>query len=143
MPAMIRQDSPAANRFSRTPAAKRVAATIATTGVVTVASGALDPYQNGDLCLVAEAAAGTAITGGTGGTTPLDRTSLYAIQKLTATTAILFKGSIQGAQVTNLGVAISAGAVLQFGDPLNTDFVQPNIVPMASVAGGAQAGPLD
>lgn len=143
MPAMIRQDSPAANRFSRTPASEKVAATIATTGVVTFASGALDKYQTGDLCLVVEAVPGTAITGGTGGTTPLDRTSLYAIQKLTATTALLYKGSIYGAQVTNLGVAISAGGALQFGDPLNSDLIAKNIVPMGSVAGGSQAGPTD
>lgn len=143
MPAAIRQDTPAANRFSRTPAAKRVAATIATTGLATVAAGALDPYQTGDLCLIVEAVAGAAVTGGTGGTTPIDRNSLYAIEKVSSTTARLYKGSIQGALVSNLAVAITAGAALQFGDPLNTDFVERNIVPMASVAGGSQAGPLD
>lgn len=143
MPAAIRQDSPAANRFSRTPASRRVAATIATTGVVTVAAGALDPFQNGDLCLIVEAVPGTAITGGTGGTTPIDRTSLYAINKLSSTTAQLYKTNLQGALVSNLGVALSAGAALQFGDPLNTDFVERNIVPMGSVLGGSAAGPLD
>jgi hypothetical protein len=143
MPAAPRQDSPAANRFSRSPASEKVAVTIATTGLATVASGALDKYQTGDLCLLVETAPGTAVTGGTGGTTPLDRTSLYAIEKVSATTARLYKGSLQGTLVSNLGVALSAGASLQFGDPLNSDLIAKNIVPMGSVAGGSAAGPLD
>lgn len=141
MPA-VRSESPALNRRSRTPAAK-VAATIATTGVVTVASGALDPYQNGDLCQVVEAADGTAITGGTGGTTPLKRNAVYAINKLTATTAQLYEGSLAGTLVSNVGVALSAGGALLFGDPEFATGGLRNIVPGGSVAGGGFAGPLD
>jgi hypothetical protein len=143
MPA-VRSESPALNRRSRTPAAK-VGATIATTGVVTVASGALDPYQNGDLAQVVEAVDGVAITGGTTGTTPLKRNALYAIQKLSATTCALYEGSLAGTLVSNLGVALSAGGALQFGDPelpLATGNVR-NILPAGSVAGGAFGGPLD
>jgi hypothetical protein len=143
MPAVPRQESPAANRYSRTQASAKVPVTISTAGLATFASGALDGFQSGDLALLVETTPGTAMTGGTGGTTPLDKTSLYAIEKVSATTARLYKGSLQGTLVSNLGVALSAGASLQFGDPLNSDLVARNIVPMGSVAGGSQAGPLD
>lgn len=138
----VRSESPALNRFSRTPAAK-VAATIATTGVVTVASGALDPYQNGDLCLLVEAVDGTAMTGGTTGTTPLRKgVQLYSIQKLSATTCLLYEDGPAGTLISNLGVALTAGGALQFGDRYNVDKVR-NIVPSGSVAGGGFGGPLD
>lgn len=141
MPA-VRSESPALNRRSRTPATK-VAATIATTGVVTVASGALDPYQNGDLCQVVENVDGVALTGGTGGTTPLKRNAFYAIQKLTATTCVLYEGSLQGTLVSNLGVALSANGALLFGDPEFVTGGQKNILSAGSVAAGSTGGPLD
>lgn len=144
--AQVRSESPALNRRSRNPVSK-VAATIATTGVVTVASGALDPYQNGDLCQVVEAVDGVAVTGGTTGTTPIKRNALYAIQKLTATTCALYEGSLAGTLVSNLGVALSGGGALQFGDPdfsaANLAGGRGNIIPAGSVAGGGFGGPLD
>jgi hypothetical protein len=133
----------ARSRRSRTPATK-VAATIATTGVVTVAAGALNPYQDGDLCQVVEAADGTAITGGTGGTTPLKRNALYAIRKTSSTTCVLSEGGFGGTLVSNIGVALSAGGALLFGDPdTNISQLSPNIVPAGSTAGGGFGGPLD
>lgn len=138
---VIRHESPAQNRRSRTPAAK-VAVTIATSGVATVASGALDPYQDGDLCQVVETADGTAVTGGTGGTTPIKRGSVYAIQKLSATTCALYEGSLAGTKMSNLGVAVTANASLLFGSSENNDLAR-NIVPAGSVAGGGYGGPLD
>lgn len=147
MPVPVDQTTPAGNRQSRTPPQK-VAVTVATTGLATVASGALDGFQTGDLCYIVEAADGTAITGGTGGTTPIQRNQVYAIEKVSATTARLYLGGLTGTLVSNLGVAISAGASLLFGDPLNPPVTnvgtgKSNIIPMGSVAGGNAAGPLD
>lgn len=129
--------SPAGNRFSRTPKVK-IAATIATTGIATVASGALDGFQNGDYCRVVDAVDGTKYTGQM--TAPVD--AIYYIAKISATTAQLVR------QDTNVnavaGVAVSAGGAIQFGDlPVAQGILAKNIIAAGSVAGGAFGGPLD
>lgn len=130
--------SPALNRRSRTPAVK-VGATVATTGIATVASGALDPYQTGDICTITDAAVGTKYTGQSNAAVD----ALLYIQKLTATTAQLFTDQLLTVKLAP-SVAISAGAALQFGDPTSdVTGLSRNIVPGGSVAGGGFAGPLD
>ena len=137
MPTTVDQTTPALNRFSRTPKVK-VGATIATTGIATVASGALDPYQNGDICRVVDAVDGTKYTGQM--TAPVD--ALYSIVKLSATTCQLVRLDTGAAAAASL--AVSAGAALQFGDMQTTlGNLAKNIVPAGSVAGGAWGGPLD
>lgn len=129
--------SPAGNRFSRTPKVK-IGATISTAGVATVAANALDPYQNGDICRVVDAADGTKYTGQM--TAPVD--ALYFIAKISATTAQLVRLDTFVNAVA--GVAVSAGAALQFGDlATQNGQLSRNIVPAGSVAGGAFGGPLD
>lgn len=129
--------TPALNRFSRTPKVK-IGATVATTGIATVASGALDSYQNGDLCRVVDAADGTKYTGQM--TAPVD--ALYSIGKLSATTAQLIRQDTGLAAAAS--VAVSAGAALQFGDlPTSQGILSKNIVAAGSVAGGGFGGPLD
>jgi hypothetical protein len=116
----------------------KIAATVSTGGVATVASGALDPYQNGDLCLLVDAADGTKYTGQSNAAVD----AVLRINKLTATTAQLIVDSTG----TNLAptVAVSAGAALQFGSfPTSQGVLSKNIVPAGSVAGGAFGGPLD
>ena len=137
MPQMVDQTTPALNRYSRTPKVK-VGATISTTGVATVASGALDPYQNGDVCSVVDAVDGTKYTGQM--TAPVD--ALYSIAKLSATTAQLTRLDTGAAAAASL--AVSAGAALQFGGVTpGLGQLTRNIVPMGSVAGGSFGGPLD
>jgi hypothetical protein len=137
MPNMVDQQSPSFNRFSRTPKVK-IGATISTAGVATVASGALDPYQNGDICRVVDAVDGTKYTGQM--TAPVD--ALYSIAKLSATTAQLTRVDTGAAAAAS--VAVSAGAALQFGDlATQNGNLSRNIVPAGSVAGGAFGGPLD
>lgn len=130
--------TPALNRRSRTPA-KRISATVATTGIATVASGALDPFQTGDICILTDAVVGTKYTGQVNVTPE----ALLYIQKLSATTAQLY---VDQALTTKLApsVAVSAGAVLQFGDPTSdVTGLAANIVPSGSVAGGGFGGPFD
>ena len=137
MPQTIDQTTPALNRFSRTPKVK-VGATISTAGVATVASGALDPYQNGDICTVVDAVDGTKYTGQM--TAPVD--AQYSIIKLSATTCQLVRLDT-GANAA-ASVAVSAGAALQFGGVVpGLGQLSRNIVPAGSVAGGAFGGPLD
>lgn len=134
--------SPAANRASRTPRTT-IAATVATTGVVTVASGALDGLQNGDIVQLVEAAPGTAWTGGTAGTTPLNRESDYYLEKLSATTAQLHVGSPAGA-IAAPAVALSAGGALRYGKlDAAQGVLSSNIVAAGSARGGAFGTPLD
>jgi hypothetical protein len=129
--------TPALNRFSRTPKVK-IAATIATTGIATVAANALDPYQNGDICRVVDAVDGTKYTGQM--TAPVD--ALYYIGKLSSTTAQLYRQDTGAAAAAS--VAVSAGAALQFGDfPVANGVLSRNIIPAGSVTGGAFGGPLD
>lgn len=142
MPFMVDQSSPAQNRASRAPR-QTIAATIATTGVVTVAAGALDGLQNGDVVTLVEAAPGTAWTGGTGGTNPLNRESDYVLEKLSATTAQLHVGSPSGA-VAAPAVALTAGAALRYGKmDASQGVLSSNIIPAGSARGGAFGGPLD
>lgn len=129
--------SPAFNRFSRTPKVK-IAATISTGGLATFASGALDPFQNGDLCRVVDAVDGTKYTGQV--TAPVDE--VFYISKQSATTAQLYRLSTNGLAAAS--VAVTAGGALQFGDlPVSQGILSKNIVPAGSVAGGAFGGPLD
>lgn len=131
--------SPAKSRHSRTPKVK-VGATISTAGVATVASGALDQYQVGDYCTLVQATAGTAITGGTGGSNIQPGDTLLRVgPKISATTWQLLLEDL-----TNLalGVAVSAGGALQFG-AADTSVKTRNIVPAGSVAGGAFGTILD
>lgn len=135
---LVDSTSPAQNRFTRTPKVK-IAATVATTGIATVAANALDGFQNGDLCRLVDAVAGTALTGGTGGSN-VARDDVLSIGKLSSTTAQLY---LNNSPIT-LGVAVSAGGALQFGDlPTSLGIASKNIVASGSVAGGAFGGPLD
>lgn len=135
MPLAPDPTSPARLRFSRTPKAL-VAATVAVTGIATVASGALDKYQTGDLCLIVDAVPGTKYTGQAN----VQVDTLYYIVKISATTAQLVIADTNVAAVPS--VAISAGAALQFGG-LGTEIKSSNIVAAGSVAGGGFGGPLD
>lgn len=142
MPIAADQSTPAGNRASRAPRTT-IAATIATTGVVTVASGALDGLQNGDIVTLVEAAPGTAWTGGTGGTTPANREQDLYLEKLSATTCQLHVGSPAGAVVAP-GVALSAGGALRYGKlDAGQGILAPNIVAAGSARGGAFGTPLD
>jgi hypothetical protein len=135
----VESRSPALNRRSRTPA-KKVAATVATTGIATVASGALDAYQTGDACLIVDAVVGTKYTGQSN----VGVDTLCYIQKQSATTAQLYSDAALATKLAP-SVAISAGAALQFGDP-NSDAAGvgvSNIVSSGSVAGGGFGGPFD
>jgi hypothetical protein len=135
MPVSPDPSGPARLRYSRTPKVS-IAATVATTGIATVASGALDKYQSGDLCLLVDAAVGTKYTGQSNAAVD----ELLQIQKLSATTAQLVIASTGVALAPS--VAISAGAALQFGG-LGTEIKAPNIVASGSVAGGGFGTPLD
>lgn len=142
MPFATDQSTPAQNRASRAPRST-IAATIATTGVVTVASGALDGLQNGDVVTLVEAAPGTAWTGGTGGTTPANRESDYFLEKLSATTCQLHVGSPAGAVVAP-AVALTAGGALRYGKlDAGQGILSSNIIPSGSARGGAFGTPLD
>jgi hypothetical protein len=128
---------PALNRFSRTPKVK-IAATVSTAGVATVAANALDPYQNGDICRVVDAVDGTKYTGQM--TAPVD--ALYYIAKISATTAQLVRQDTNANAAAS--VAVSAGAAIQFGDLVTQNGqLSRNIIPAGSVSGGAFGGPLD
>ena len=129
--------SPAALRYSRTPKTL-IAATVATTGIATVASGALDKYQTGDLCTIVDAVPGTKYTGQAN----VQVDTVYKITKLSATTAQLTIADTGVAAAPSL--AISAGAALQFGSlPTAQGILSSNIVPAGSTAGGGFGTPLD
>jgi hypothetical protein len=137
MPLSPDPTSPAALRYSRTPKTL-VGATVATTGIATVASGALDKYQTGDLCIITDAAVGTKYTGQAN----VAPDTVYRIVKLSATTAQLVINDTGVAAAPS--VAISAGAALQFGSlPPAQGVLSSNIVAAGSTAGGAFGGPLD
>jgi len=142
MPSPSDPSSPAALRYSRTPKTKVTVTSISATGLVTHASGALDRWQNGDLCTVQEAAAGTPLStaaplaASVGG---LD--TLFYISKVSATTTQL-KRVDTNASPTVAPAAITIGVALQFGS-LGTEIKAPNIVASGSVAGGGFGTPLD
>jgi hypothetical protein len=142
MPLAPDPSSPAALRYSRTPKKLLAVTSISATGLVTHSANLLDPYQNGDLCTVAEAVAGTPLsTAGPLAASVGGLDKLFRISKVSTTTTQLVDVST-GANPTVAPAAITVGVALQFGG-LGTEIKSSNIVAAGSTAGGAFGGPLD
>lgn len=142
MPLSPDPSSPAALRYSRTPKKLLAVTSVSATGLVTHSSGLLDPYQNGDLCTVAQAVAGTPMsTAGPLAASVGNVDTLFRISKVSATTTQLIDVST-GAAPTVAPAAITIGVALQFGG-LGTEIKAPNIVAAGSVSGGGFGTPLD